>query len=584
MSTVKRWKLLSPRTLLAKESSDFVEGYPVLYLHLGRGIQTGQALFGLRNLNLTYEFFMKEKTAIIIGAGPAGLTAAYELLTNSDVKPIILEMSNDIGGISKTVEHNGNRMDMGGHRFFSKSDRIMNWWLNIMPLQRAPSRDELILNKPSQNAQKDDPDPEKSDLVMLLRRRLSRIYYLRNFFDYPVSLSLNTLRNLGFIRVFNVGISYFKRMVFPIKKEKTLEDFLINRFGDKLYSLFFRDYTEKVWGVKPSQIKPDWGAQRIKGLSIKKILSHALSKIFSKRKNTSVSQKNVETSLIEKFYYPKFGPGQLWEQAAKNIRDLGGEIFMNHRVVGLTVEHNHVGSVQILNEVTGELSELFCDYCLSTMPVRDLIAALGNSAPIDVQGIAQGLVYRDFITVGLLLRKMKIVNTTEIKTVGNIIPDLWLYIQERDVKVGRIQVFNNWSPYLVENLDKIWIGLEYFCTDGDELYSMPEDKMAKFAITELVSLGMIDYDDVLDSIVVKVPKAYPAYFGSYDNFNVIQNYTDTIDNLFLIGRNGQHRYNNMDHSMLTAMAAVSNIISGKTSKGNIWSVNTENDYHEQKSS
>lgn len=526
---------------------------------------------------------MADKIAVIIGGGPAGLTAAYELLTKSDVKPVIFEMSNDIGGISKTVKHNGNRMDMGGHRFFSKSDRIMSWWLNIMPLQKSPSKDELILNELSQTEAGQQPDPEQSDVVMLLRRRLSRIYYLRNFFDYPVSLSINTLRNLGFLRVAKIGISYLKRTVFPIKPEHNLEDFLINRFGDKLYQLFFRDYTEKVWGVKPSQIKPDWGAQRIKGLSVKKVLIHALSTMVNKNKTTTVSQKNIETSLIEKFYYPKYGPGQLWEQVATEVQKMGGKILMNHRAIGLTLKDGNINSVKISNEITGEIRDVECDHCISTMPVRDLIASFGMSAPREVCEIAKGLVYRDFITVGLLLKRMKIVNTTSIRTVGNIIPDLWLYIQERDVKVGRLQVFNNWSPYLVEDLNKIWIGLEYFCSDGDEIYSMPEDKMSAFAVSELVKLGMIEEADVLDSIVVKVPKAYPAYFGTYDEFNVIQDFTDSIQNLYLVGRNGQHRYNNMDHSMLSAMAAAENIISGHTSKNNIWSVNTEQNYHEQKS-
>lgn len=525
---------------------------------------------------------MEEKRSIIIGAGPAGLTAAYELLTKTKIRPLVFEMSDAIGGISKTVNYKGNRMDMGGHRFFSKSDRVMSWWLNIMPLQKSPSKDELILHKQNVASPGQEPDPEKSDVVMLLRRRLSRIYYLRKFFDYPVSLSITTIRNLGFLRMVNIGTSYFHRMFFPLKAENSLEDFLINRFGDKLYKLFFRDYTEKVWGVKPSQIKPDWGAQRIKGLSIKKVIKHAISSVLNKSRSTAVSQKDVETSLIEKFYYPKFGPGQLWEQVAVEIKELGGEIHMNHRIVNITTKENKVVSVTALNENSGEQFEIDCDYCFSTMPIRDLIAAFGAQAPKNVQDIAQGLVYRDFVTVGLLLKKMKISNTTDVKTVGDIIPDLWLYIQERDVKVGRLQVFNNWSPYLVSDLNKIWIGLEYFCTDGDALYSMTRDEMSKFAISELEKLGMIDKSDVLDNIVVKVPKAYPAYFGTYDKINEVQSFTDSFENLFLIGRNGQHRYNNMDHSMLTAMAAVDNIINGITTKDNIWSVNTEQDYHEQK--
>lgn len=526
---------------------------------------------------------MKDKVAVIIGCGPAGLTAGYEFLKRSDVKTILFEMSDGVGGISKTVNHNGNRMDMGGHRFFSKSDRIMNWWINIMPLQRYPSREKLLLEHNVNTKGSAEHDPEQSDLVMLVRRRLSRIFYLRKFFDYPIALNMTTLRNLGFFNVLNITFSYFYRMIFSIKPEKSLEDFLVNRFGDKLYRLFFKDYTEKVWGVKPSQINPEWGSQRIKGLSIKRVLIHAVKKLFKRDNLDSVSQKNIETSLIEKFYYPKFGPGQLWEQVALQIEDMGGEVRLNHRVVGVSLKDNVVTSVCVLDKETGNTYSVDCDYCLSTMPVCDLIDSFGTSTPEKVRVVAEGLVYRDFVTVGLLLNKMKINNTTSTNTVGNIIPDLWLYIQENDVKLGRIQIFNNWSPYLVADMEKIWIGLEYFCSEGDDLYSQPEHKMTSFAISELVKLGMIeDASAVLDSVVVKVPKAYPAYFGSYSDFSVIQKFTDTIKNLFLIGRNGQHRYNNMDHSMLTAIAAVDNIIADNLSKDNIWSVNTEQDYHEQR--
>jgi len=522
------------------------------------------------------------KIAVIIGAGPAGLTAAHELLARSGIKPIVLEMTGDIGGISKTVTYHGNHMDMGGHRFFSKSDRIMNWWLGIMPMQASPARDELLLHPEAVATAGNAPDPERTDTVMLLRRRFSRIFYLRKFFDYPITLSKTTLGNLGLLRAFHIGLSYGVRRLFPIKEEKSLEDFFINRFGDTLYRLFFEDYTEKVWGVKPSRIKPDWGAQRVKGLSIAKVILHALSHLRNGGKSSRLAQKDVETSLIERFLYPKFGPGQLWERVADQVRQGGGEIRTQQRLVGLTVREGRVVAAAVQDTRTGETSTLAGDYFFSSMPVSELIAAMGEAAPVPVRQVASGLVYRDFITVGILVKRLRVANRTAVPTVGNIIPDLWIYIQERDVKVGRIQIFNNWSPYLVRDPETVWIGLEYFASQGDALDTMPEQDMKAFAVAELVKLGLVDAADVLDTTVARMPKAYPAYFGTYDRFDRIRDFTDTLANLFLIGRNGQHRYNNMDHSMLTAMEAVDNILAGKTSKDNIWAVNTEQEYLEEK--
>lgn len=526
---------------------------------------------------------MDGKTAVIIGAGPAGLTAAYELMTRSAVKPIVLEMTGDIGGISKTVTYHGNHMDMGGHRFFSKSDRIMNWWLRMLPLQASPARDELLLHPENAATAGDAPDPERTDTVMLLRRRVSRIFYLRKFFDYPITLSKTTLANLGLRRAVRIGLSYVSRRLFPIKEEKSLEDFFINRFGDTLYRLFFKDYTEKVWGVKPSDIKPDWGAQRVKGLSITTVLRHALSQLLKgSGAAAGLAQKDVETSLIERFLYPKFGPGQLWERVADSVRQGGGEIRLRQRVVGLSVREGRVVAATVRNEDTGETATLAGDYFFSSMPVSELIAAMGENVPAPVRQVAAGLVYRDFITVGILVKRLRVANATAIRTVDDIIPDLWIYIQERDVKVGRMQIFNNWSPYLVRDPDTVWIALEYFSNAGDALDRLSEQEMAAFAVKELMQLGMVDASDVLDTTVARVPKAYPAYFGTYDRFDRIRNFTDTLTNLFLVGRNGQHRYNNMDHSMLTAMEAVDNILAGRTDKENIWAVNTEQDYLERK--
>ncbi len=524
---------------------------------------------------------MSRKTAIVIGAGPAGLTAARELLEKTDIKPIIIEMTGDIGGISKTVNYKGNRIDIGGHRFFSKCDRIMNYWRNILPLQGSLARDDIELGRSVLLSEEADaPDPEQTDRVMLLRSRVSRIFFMRKLFDYPLSLNLRTIANLGFLRTSKIGLSYLKARLFPIDDEKTLKDFLTNRFGKELYLTFFKDYTKKVWGVPCTAIPPEWGAQRIKGLSISKAIVHAAKNILSK--NISVGQKDTETTLIKQFMYPKLGPGQLWEEVARIIESKGGEVRLHHQVIGIERQGDRINQVMVRNKTTGETMTYTTDYVFSSMPVRDLVSGLDGEVPAEVQTVAQGLVYRDFITVGLLLKEMKIKNETETHTVNDIIPDNWIYIQERDVQLGRLQIFNNWSPYMVKNENTVWIGLEYFCTEGDELWVANDKKLASFAIDELVKIDIIEKDKVLDYVVIRVPKAYPAYFGTYGQFNVIREYLDDIENLFLIGRNGMHRYNNQDHSMLTAMTAVDNIIAGISTKDNIWQVNTEQEYHEKK--
>ncbi len=535
------------------------------------------------------------KTAIIIGAGPAGLTAAYELLDKTDIKPIIYEKSYEIGGISKTINYKGNKIDIGGHRFFSKSDRVMDWWINILPLQGAPARDDIAVGREvplSQDFQKMNigsvdtethtaPDPENVDDVMLNRSRLSRIFFLRKFFDYPVSLNYNTFSNLGIKRTLKIGLSYIKTSFSKIKPEKSLEDFFINHFGVELYLTFFKDYTEKVWGVPCKEITADWGSQRIKGLSITNAVIHAFKEIFAPDK--SISQKNVETSLIGQFMYPKHGPGQLWEKVAELITDKGAEIHHGQEVVGIGASGDRITAIKVRDEETDQLKRIEGDYFFSTMPVKDLIHSFGEEVPTDVSHVAQGLMYRDFITVGLLLHELNIKNQTKLKTVNDLVPDNWIYIQERDVKVGRLQIYNNWSPYLVEDDSKVWIGLEYFCNEGDEMWEMSEEDFADFAIKELEKIDIIDSKDVLDSVVIKVQKTYPAYFGTYDQFDTIRDYTDRFKNLFLIGRNGMHRYNNMDHSMLTAMTAVENIMKGVESKENLWEINAEEEYHEENS-
>jgi len=524
---------------------------------------------------------MKKEKAVIIGAGPAGLTAAYEFLEKTDIIPVIIEMTGEIGGISKTVTYKGNKIDIGGHRFFSKSEKIMNWWLNILPLQTEPSKDDILLERKIDidRSGAQTFDPEKTDKVMLLRNRLSRIYFLRKFFDYPISLSYKTFCNMGLIRVVKTGLSYIQIRLFPLKKEYSLADFFINRFGMELYQTFFKDYTEKVWGVSCDKIKADWGAQRVKGLSISKAILHSIKKMFSRKK---LNKSEVETSLIDRFIYPKFGPGQLWEEVAQIIQNKGGQLYLKYRVVKINTSENKIVSVIAENDKTGKLETFEGEYFISTMPVKDLINSLTCQIPEEVDEISKGLMYRDFLTVGLLLDKLKIKNETKNRTINNIVPDNWIYIQERDVKVGRLQIFNNWSPYLVSDINKVWLGLEYFCNEGDKLWTMADNDLKEFAAAELDKIDIINKNDVLDSVVIRVPKAYPAYFGTYDRFDIIKKFTDNFENLYLIGRNGMHRYNNMDHSMLSAMTVIENVKNRVLSKENIWLVNTEEEYNEAK--
>ncbi len=512
----------------------------------------------------------KKRHAVIIGAGPAGLTAAYELLKKTDILPIIIEESPYIGGISRTAQVGGNRMDLGGHRFFSKDERVTEFWNELMPTQGAPSADDLITGSEKPLAE-GGPDPEKEDRVMLVRTRVSRIFFLRKFFDYPISMKAETFKNMGFKRTVKAGFGYLKSVVSK-KPETNLKNFYINRFGKPLYEMFFEDYTTKLWGVNPENISADWGAQRVKGLSLRKAVWDMLTKPFRKK-----DAKNVETSLIEQFLYPKKGPGQLWETLADKVADLGGVILTETRALGFVTEGNTVTGVKLVRE--GKESVLDCDYLLSSMPVKDLVAGFEN-VPENVREVAEGLPYRDFITVGLLVDKLLLQNKTKMKTVGGIIPDCWIYIQERDVKIGRLQIFNNWSPYMVEDRDKVWMGLEYFCNEGDEMWNMDDKAFIDFAVSELEKIDIIKKEDVRDSVRIRVKKAYPAYFGVYSRFDEVKSFLDGFDNLFCIGRNGQHRYNNMDHSMLTAMEAVGCIASGSTDKSVVWNVNTEKEYHE----
>ncbi len=551
------------------------------------------------------------RRAIIIGAGPAGLTAALEFLRHTDVVPIVLEASQEIGGISRTVRYKGNRMDIGGHRFFSKSDRVMQWWMDLMPPETGAATVSYHGQRRSVPARVTDEPPLRGlgpltrkeadagapgldfetwistvsggpaasdDLVMLVRPRRSRIYYLRRFFDYPVQINRRTVANLGAARMVKTGISYIASRIKPIQPEKSLEDFLINRFGRELYLTFFKSYTEKVWGTPCDKISAEWGAQRIKGLSLTSALKHFLRKTFT-GSTTDVSQKSTDTSLIERFLYPKFGPGQLWEHVADKVTAMGGEIHLGWKAERFLTDGDRVIAIEAVHD-SGEVRRFEGDYFLSTMPMRSLVRAMPPEAvPANVCEVAEGLEYRDFITVGVLANKLNVEEPD-----GQLIRDTWIYIQEPDVLLGRLQIFNNWSPYMVADPSKVWIGLEYFCYKTDPIWSMPDAELQAFAAAELEKIGILRTTEVLDAHVVRVPKSYPGYFGTYNRFRELRDWTDRFANLFLIGRNGMHKYNNQDHSMLTAMAVVDGIAAGHVDKAALWSINTEQEYQEHKKS
>ena len=512
------------------------------------------------------------KKALVIGGGPAGLTAAYELLKQSDEYEVtVLEEGTQVGGISKTVNYRGNRMDMGGHRFFSKVPEVNEWWEAMLPTQGAMPWDDRVLGRTSQ-IRAGGPDPEKTDRVMLRRNRLSRIFFKEKFFDYPISLKFETIKNMGFGTTIIVGFSYLKT-IFHTREEKSLEDFYINRFGKKLYSMFFEHYTENLWGRHPSEIDPSWGAQRVKGLSIRAILKDIFGKMFHQK------NRKVETSLIEEFAYPKLGPGQLWELTAAEIEKKGGRVLLQSRVVGVVRDGNRITGLRVLRD--GEETVMEADCVISSMPLKDLVSGM-NDVPDSVRKIAEGLPYRDYMTVGVLIPRLKLENRTKTRTIGNIVPDNWVYVHDRHVQMGRFQIYNNWSPYMVKDLEHtVWMGLEYFCNEGDAMWSMSDEDFGRMGIREMVELGLIDREDeVLDFHVERVKTAYPAYFDTYAQIDELRAWLDTIGNLYCVGRNGQHRYNNIDHSMCTSFEAVKNILTGKTGKENIWSVNTEQEYHE----
>lgn len=515
-------------------------------------------------------------TAVVIGAGPAGLTAALELCRRTDLKVVVLEATDALGGISQTVVHEGNRIDIGGHRFFSKSDRVMNWWLDVLPPEASGVADIAYQGK-TRSVDLASTGPLAPDVpAMMLRPRLSRIVHGGHFFDYPISLSPATLRKLGVRRTGRIGMSYLRQRLRRKRPIVTLEDFFIDRFGHELYATFFRDYTEKVWGVPCDEIPAEWGAQRVKGLSVTTAILHFLRNIVGRDK--TAGQKGTETSLIERFLYPRRGPGEMWEEVARQVEASGGEIHFDTRVDGLGLDGDRITRVEAQKasgeRVTFENPALV----ISTMPLRTLVASIDGPVAPEAQEVAEGLVYRDFLIVGLLMDRLAGATPQD----PDWLQDNWIYIQEPGVRAGRLQVFNNWSPYMVTDPSKAWVGVEYFVNEGDDLWVRDDADLEAFASGELADIGLAARGDVLSSVVVRMPKAYPAYFGTYDRIGELQAWLDGIENLAPVGRNGMHRYNNQDHSMLTAMTVVDQLVAGARDPAAVWQINAEEDYHEEK--
>jgi protoporphyrinogen oxidase len=485
------------------------------------------------------------RTALVVGAGPAGLTAAYELLRRTDLRPVIVEAEAQVGGLARTIEYRGNRMDLGGHRFYSQSDWVLRWWRNMLPLAE------------------EQPQAERA---LLVRPRLSRILYRRHFYPYPLRLQWQTLRNLGAAHCLRILASYVAARGIPRYPEASLEDFLINRFGRALYETFFRSYTEKVWGVSCCQIDAAWGAQRIQGMSVAAALRHAVAHAL---RGGRPPAGQVQRSLIERFLYPRLGPGQMWEEVAERVRAGGGTLYTSHRLVAIERAGGHI-SAGVIEDRSGQRRTVPCDLLISSMPLGELTTLLQPSDP-QLLDIAAGLPHRDFVTVGVLLRAMP----------GGMPPDNWIYIHDPDVQLGRLQIFNNWSAALVADPATIWLGLEYFCQRNDALWSLPDSRLQQQAVAELARLGLARAQDVLDATVVRVPRAYPAYFGSYGQLPRLRDYLCSFANLFAVGRNGLHRYNNQDHSMLAARAVVDTLAVGHPDPAAGWNVAIGEDYLER---
>jgi protoporphyrinogen oxidase len=464
-----------------------------------------------------------DEHVVVIGAGPAGLTAAYEL-TKHDFRPTVIEKRNMVGGLARTESYKGYHFDMGGHRFFTKAPEVKRMWHEVLG--------------------KD----------FLRRPRLSRIYYKKKFFNYPLK-PLNALKGLGFFESILILLSYLWWQIFPYKREETFEQWVTNRFGRRLFQTFFKSYTEKVWGIPCSELKAEWAAQRIKDLSLKT----ALLNMFVK------SKKTIKT-LIEEFQYPRLGPGMMWNTVKEQIEGRGAIVRMETDVAAIVRQDKRIKSITIAQNGHKEVIE--GTHFISSMPVTEFIKKLDPPAPAAVLEAADKIHYRDFLTVCLLVKK------------PNLFPDNWIYIHDPEVKVGRIQNFKNWSAEMVPDSGKTSLGLEYFCNEGDDLWNMPDAQLVELGRREVDRIGLASYVDIEDGCVCRVPKAYPVYDSDYrDYLSTVREFIDNFENFQTIGRNGLHRYNNQDHAMLTGMLAVRNMVLGE--HNDLWSVNTDQEYHEE---
>ena len=477
------------------------------------------------------EKFDNKKVAII-GGGPAGLTAAYEL-SKAGVESVVLEKDKIVGGISKTINYKNYYFDIGGHRFFSKIKAVNDMWHEVL----------------------------NGDF--LRRNRLSRIYYQKKFFHYPIR-PLNTLYGLGPWKSFLILASYLHSHIFPYKQEETLKEWVSNRFGKRLYRTFFKTYTEKVWGISCNEIRAEWAAQRIQGLTLISALRNALVKPHNNGSNSN-SNGNVIKTLTDSFEYPKLGPGMMWQSIAEKVQRNGSQVFVETEVERILWNNTRIESLKV--NQNGQKKSIHGTHFISSMPIRELIQKFKPSVPENVLEAANGLNYRDFMTVALIINKR------------DLFPDNWIYIHDPDIRMGRIQNFKNWSPYMVPDQNKTCLGLEYFCSEGDELWTMSDLELIELGKKELEALGLARACDVEDGTVVRMPKAYPIYDQTYHkNLMTIRRYLEKFSNLQTIGRNGLHRYNNQDHSMMTGIFAARNVVGANY---NIWSVNTEMEYQEE---
>lgn len=468
------------------------------------------------------------KKVVIIGAGPAGLTAAYQLCKEG-VESVVLEKDEVVGGISRTVNYKGYLFDIGGHRFFTKVKAVDEMWREVLGARK-----------------------------FLRRARLSRIYYNKKFFFYPLKAT-NALLGLGVWNSVLMLASYAKAQMFPIKNETSFEHWICNRFGKRLFNTFFKTYTEKVWGIPCNEISADWAAQRIKGLSLITTIKNALLA------SQNTDKGEIIKTLIDAFDYPEKGPGQMWEMVADSIQKQKSELKMQSSVERIICENGKIAALEI--ERKGERQTIAGTHFISSMPMRELVCKMQPAPPEAVVRAAENLAYRDFLTVSLIVNR------------ADLFQDNWIYIHDSEVKVGRIQNFKNWSPKMVPDASKTCLGLEYFCFEGDGLWTMPDADLIALAKKELGVLGLVDPRDVEDGAVVRMPKAYPVYDGIYAAaVETIREFVESFGNLYLVGRNGMHKYNNQDHSMLTAMLAVKNILGANY---DVWGVNVDDEYHEE---